>query len=83
MKILEPIRELIPEIDDDETWADYSLDLLAGLPAGSATDEAFRESIRSLVERIWVEDDGSITIEGVIPGIDPQRGRTSASPRSR
>lgn len=83
VKILEPIRELIPEIDDDETWTDYSLDLLAGLPAGSATDEAFRESIRTLVDRIWVEDDGSITIEGVLPGIDPQRRRTSDSTRSR
>ena len=30
-------------------------------------EEGWRKAIEALVEKIWVEDDGSITIEGVLP----------------
>ena len=86
VQLIAPVRELIPEIDDDDddTWTDYSLELLAKQPAGPVSyDEIFREHILSLVERIWVEDDGSITIEGVLPGIDAEKGSAFDSMRSR
>jgi len=84
VRLIEPIRELLPEIDEideHDTWTGDALDRLAELPA--SIDEAFRESILALVERIWVEDDGSITIEGVIPGFDPPLEGAIDSPRSR
>jgi len=83
VRFIEPFRKLMPEIDEDDSWTDYSLELLAELPAGPASiDVAFRESILALIERIWVEDDGSITVEGVIPGIDPPPKGAIDSPRS-
>jgi site-specific DNA recombinase len=87
VRLMGPIRKLLPEIDEideHDVWTADALDRLAELPAGPVSiDEVLRESIQALVERIWVEDDGSITIEGVIPGIDPPPQGAIESPSSR
>ena len=77
-------RELVPRVDDDDTWTDDSLRLMAELPAGlPGIDEGWLENVRSVVNRVWVENDGSITIEGVLPGLRAEEERAFDSPRSR
>jgi len=59
------MKELIPDADwQNDSWIDDSLALLAEQP-GDSIDKAFADLIKQVVTRVWVEPDGSLTIEGV------------------
>ncbi len=54
------------------------------------TEEAWRDLVNGVVERIWIEPDGSVTIEGPLTATEEERVQqpdqsegTSASPPRR
>ena len=65
------LQELIPDADwENDGWTDDALDRLAELPT-DGLNLAWRETVRELVERIWVEPNGGLTIEGVLTATSP------------
>ena len=59
-----PERDILREADDYLYW-------LADLGERGTLDlsnEGLRDVIRSMVRRVWVEDDGRLTIEGALGG---------------
>ena len=79
-KVFQWVREVIPEAQCmDDSWTD---DVLAGeMMAHPAIEAAWPHTMRELIDRIWVEDDGSITIEGRFPGHPAlQRGPSESLP---
>lgn len=74
----------MPGVDDDDTWTDDSLCVLAELPAGSTDlEEAGQASVRSLVNRVWLENDASVAIEGVPQFLGAREEGAFESPRFR
>ena len=60
-----PERDILREADDYLYW-------LADLGERGTLDlsnEGLRDVIRNIVRRVWVEDDGRLTIEGVLSPI--------------
>lgn len=75
-------KELIPDADwEDDSWTDDVL--TGGMMAFRGADEIWPACVEEVVDRIWVENDGSITIEGMLPGCYTSEGRTPKFPRSR
>lgn len=87
-ELAQQVRELVPHADwGDDSWTDGVLAFLAEQPPHirGPIDEAFRAYVTGLVDCIWVEDDGSLVIEGVIEAASgtTRKNEVSDSPRSR
>jgi hypothetical protein len=59
-----PERDILREADDYLYW----LADLGERGSLNLDDEGLRDTIRRVVRRVWVEDDGRLTIEGVLSG---------------
>jgi site-specific DNA recombinase len=59
-----PERDILREADDYLYW----LADLGECGSLNLDDEGLRDTIRRVVRRVWVEDDGRLTIEGVLSG---------------
>ena len=65
-------------------WADYDEETGKTHEVLIPLDQWWRELVTNLVSRIWVEDDGSVTIEGTItPTNGVAESKVSNSPRLR
>jgi len=75
VKSLKSFRQYLRSISQEDTWAEYLEATLSSLRAPpDVIGEALRVSIQALIERIWVEDDGLVTIEGAIPSLPAGEG---------
>lgn len=59
------VQELLPHADwGDDSWTDGVLS--SGMTNFPGADEAWQSLIQELVDKIWLEPDGSITVEGIL-----------------